>query len=223
MNVGPSDHEALEAYVIGALDATERARFEVHLSGCEPCRNERASFATVVASLDSLATPEPPPTPRLPARARDVRRLVAFASLATAGIAIVAGVAVPQYEREATSERAYAEIARMLATDPQEVTLIGSDGITGRAIVGEARHASGFVVRGLPPPPAGFVYRVWVRDSTHRRTPGILDHTAEGLDVLVTPGDALARASSIRVMLESESLEAADRLPRKVMLGAEIG
>jgi len=104
---------------------------------------------------------------------------------------------------------AYAEIARMLATDPVEV-----------ALVGDAHRESGFIVRGLPAAGAGLVYRVWIRGTSARRSPGILDVTSDGLHVLVTPGDVFAHASSIRVMLERE--RDAETAPRRLVLEGTV-
>ncbi|GAC1413472.1 MAG: anti-sigma factor [Candidatus Velthaea sp.] len=214
-------HELLEAYALGALDAPERVRFERHLAACSRCRREREAYAGVFTALEALPIPEPPGPPRVP-----VARTIAtpkkrplyprFALAAAAAAVLVTSVAVPRYERYRAQHDAYAEIARMLATDPVEVALVGEGGVSGRAIVGEGHRASGFVVRGLAPAPAGLVYRVWVREATRRRSPGVLDVTPDGLQVLVTPGDAFVHASSIRVMLERE--RAPEGAPRRMML-----
>lgn len=46
-----TDHEWSGAYVLGALDAEERHRFEQHLRECERCRREVASFAPIPGLL----------------------------------------------------------------------------------------------------------------------------------------------------------------------------
>ena len=223
MNDDGDVHHDLEAYRIGALDARDRSSFERHLATCASCSTGVASYAEAMAALGSIVSPPPPVAPRLPVRPPDRRRTLVVGSLAAACVAIVGAFAGPTYERDRAHERAYAEIARMLATDAVDVTLVGDAGISGRAIVGEGRAESGFIVSGLPPPAAGFVYRVWVRGAAKRVSPGVLERTAEGLEVLVTSGDVLARGTSIHVMLESASLETADRLPRRQMLLGTIG
>jgi Anti-sigma-K factor rskA/Putative zinc-finger len=48
--------ELLEAYALGVLDATERARVEEHLSSCEDCSAAVARYSEVLAGLpDALA------------------------------------------------------------------------------------------------------------------------------------------------------------------------
>ena len=57
-----TDHEIFRewsaAYVLGALDAEERQRFEGHLVGCEQCRGDVAVFAPIPALLAGIDSPE---------------------------------------------------------------------------------------------------------------------------------------------------------------------
>ncbi len=219
-----SVHDSLEAYTIGALDRADRAAFERHLDACEACRKGRDSYRDVISTLSDLEIASPPPIPRVASkstsRALLLKRGVASALAAAASLAIFTSFAWPRYERAAQAERAYAEIARMLATDPIEVALVGSRGVTGRAIVGDGRRKSGFIVRGLPDARPGFVYRVWLRGASWRREAGVLVRTPDGLHVLVMPGDAFVHASSIRIMLEP-AVEFADH-PRSLVLSGTI-
>ncbi len=217
-------HEDLDAFVIGALDARERTSFEGHLASCDSCARGVASYGEVMEGLHRIATPPAPPVPQLPMRSllRVRSRAFVAGTLAAAACAmIVVGAATPAYQRDRAQTQRYAAIALMLATVPREVALVGSDGVTGRAIVGDGRRQSGFIVRGLAPAPAGYVYRVWVRGGVTRTSPGVLERTGNDLEVLVTPGDALARATSVHVMLESASIDG--RLPRREMLSGTIG
>jgi hypothetical protein len=225
MNPGHSLHADAPAYAIGALDADERLRFEYHLADCVSCRAELESFDPIRRELESIPIPPPPSPPRPPYRPTLRRpeawlapiRVAAFAAAAAVGAAFVA---TPSFERFVADERAYVEIARMLASDPIEVALSGPNGASGRAIVGDGRALSGFIVRGLPKPRPGFVYRVWVRGNSMRRSPGVLERTREGLDVLIVSGDALARANVVRVMLERVASNAsAESTPKAVLEG----
>jgi hypothetical protein len=74
---------SLGAYVLGALDPTERAAVEAHLSRCASCREELAKLAAMPGLLsrvrvEDLIEPEPPPSPaatdRLIERLRSARR-----------------------------------------------------------------------------------------------------------------------------------------------------
>lgn len=47
-------HDLLGAYVLGALDELESARFKAHLGGCARCRGEIAAFQGTSSQLDDL-------------------------------------------------------------------------------------------------------------------------------------------------------------------------
>ena len=200
------DHDGLESYVLGALDAREHEAFEAHLAICRTCANERAAYAHTLQSLANTYVPAPPPVPFVNGRAFARDRHRSRALLAAAAVAALAvGLAAPRVVRYERSEREYAAIALMLANQPRQVALIGHDaGVSGRAIVGDRRQRSGFLATGLPTPPEGMVYRIYIRDAAGHHSPGALEPTSDGLLVLVTPGDALAAATSVRVMLERE-------------------
>jgi anti-sigma-K factor RskA len=57
-----SDHNTYRewsaAYVLGALDAAERAEFERHLAECETCRSDVSSFAPIPGMLALVESPE---------------------------------------------------------------------------------------------------------------------------------------------------------------------
>lgn len=223
MNDPTSPHDSLEAYVLGALDRDERIQFEEHLLACASCRSERDGYTGTLASLDRIYVHAPPPQPRVSGRTRERTAFRSPAWLATAAAAVLAiGIAAPRVVRYERSENAYAAIAIMLAHDPHLVTLTSRDpGTSGRAIVGDGHRRSGFIAAGLPAAPEGMVYRVWVRTAAGRRSPGELEPTSDGLQVLVTPGDALAHASSVHVMLEREHDPAL--APRHEVLGGDVG
>jgi len=82
-----STHEELQrslgSYVLGALEPSERAQVEAHLSGCRACTQELASYAGLPALLSRVpleqvvsGEPEPPPSglPDLLAAVGDERR-----------------------------------------------------------------------------------------------------------------------------------------------------
>ena len=66
-----SEHDELRdqagSYVLGALDARERALFEAHLVSCESCAAEVRSLSTVAGAL-AYAVPQTDPRPALRAR-----------------------------------------------------------------------------------------------------------------------------------------------------------
>jgi len=204
MNDRPTVHDDLEAYVLGALDPLERGAFARHLAICEACRSEAESYAAVMDSLSRVEQPAPPPRPGLPPiplrrYGSIARRYGAIAAIFVFGIL---GVwAIPSVNGYVHAERDYSAIAQMLASDAQQVALTGS-GATGRAIVGDRRRLTGFVATGLPPAAPGLVYRVYVHANGRRMSPGTLEPTSNGLEILVVRGDMLRGANLIRIMRE---------------------
>ena len=71
MQAGGPGHDQWEdataAYVLGALDETERAAFEEHLAGCPACREEVDELRPAVEVLPISVEPVDPP-PALKAR-----------------------------------------------------------------------------------------------------------------------------------------------------------
>jgi hypothetical protein len=51
-------HHLLGAYLMGGLDAGDRAMFESHLGQCRECRDELAGLETLPALLDALPVPD---------------------------------------------------------------------------------------------------------------------------------------------------------------------
>lgn len=61
---GPANsnvHALVGAYVVDALDDSERLAFEAHLAGCPDCRAEVASLGETAALLGDLSATAPPP------------------------------------------------------------------------------------------------------------------------------------------------------------------
>ena len=57
----PEPHTLAGAFVLDALGAADRARFERHLARCEQCAKEIRGLAEVTARLAGAAAAEPPP------------------------------------------------------------------------------------------------------------------------------------------------------------------
>ncbi len=53
-------HDLAAAYALDALDAGERAEYEVHLAGCEQCRAEVAELRETAAQLAGTVSEKPP-------------------------------------------------------------------------------------------------------------------------------------------------------------------
>lgn len=148
------------AWVLGALDEREAPAFEAHLRGCAQCSDEVAQLRVAADALGLAADQVAPPAglkERImrevaPAaapggeRRRRFLRPVSVAALAAALLAI--GVAVGVLVSTGESTR----------TVQAKVTMRGAS-----ATVRIAGDRAQLAVRGMPAPPRGHVYEVWVK------------------------------------------------------------
>jgi anti-sigma-K factor RskA len=189
-------HDDVEAYVLGALDEADRKSFEHHLEDCPSCPREVASYIPILSALRDAPLPTAPPF-RLPSKRlfQLPRTLYPFAAAVALAIAGVGGAAV---QRVISSDMV--TVAAMGVTSVEEVRLHG-DGVIGRAIVGQARRRTAFVVAGLPEAGPDRVYQVWVTNGT-TSSAGMLHRSIQGYEILVIPGDVLRGAKAIMVTRE---------------------
>ncbi|MEA2787400.1 MAG: hypothetical protein QOF71_3504 [Candidatus Eremiobacteraeota bacterium] len=185
-------HDDLEAFVIGALEPGEAHAFESHLHECSACRDGVASYGGVLRALRALPAAAPPPPPRV--------GRPPLGWIAAVAAAAIVGIAVGQRTMGVRPDADVVAIAEMMAAQPRAVALAGPSA-RGTAIVGSGGTRTAFVVSGLPAPPPGRGYQVWVRGA-NVRSPGMLHRTSDGLEILVVPGDMLAGAQRIGITIE---------------------
>lgn len=164
---------SLGSYVLGALDPSERAQLEAHLSGCPSCREELASYAGMPGLLSRLSVDEatgsallPPPSllPRVLARVDRERRAArtrlhrwqaATAALSTA--ALVAGV--------------LALLPSVVGPETARRSLVASSGVSASGELTLERRpwgtAVGLRLEGLP---AATSYTAWAVDAAGSRS-----------------------------------------------------
>jgi anti-sigma-K factor RskA len=213
-----SDHDALRdnagAWVLGALDEEEAWNFQAHLEVCAACRDEVGRLRIAADALPLAAPPVAPP-PELktrlmaiveaeaaaqPAPPRERERepfwrgllaRPAFAA-AAAALLIVAGGIAGFAARGGTSPTPTARVIPM--------TVSGARAQGAKAEI--VQNGQGYVVRvsGMPAPPAGRVYQVWLQrdggapspdavftvDRTGRGAVGVLGKVSGRQTVLVT-------------------------------------
>lgn len=185
-------HDDLEAYVLGALGRPDATAFEAHLVNCQDCRDGVASYSTVMRALRSIPLAAPPSVPA-------VHSVIPWWRAAAAIILIGAGLAAGAALNRPDSD--LATIVAMLADHPREVSL-HAEIASGRVIVASSRNPrTAFVVRGLPEPPPGRGYQVWVKGE-RVSSPGMLHRTRDGLEVLVVNGDAIAGSHHVGITIE---------------------
>jgi anti-sigma-K factor RskA len=211
-------HELTAGYALDALDADERAAYEAHLIGCEPCRDELASFWQTTEAL-AVAASGPEPSPRLRERIlADVRaeplqnvvtleprrRRLAPVLGAVAAVAAVVALAVGLWasdlsgqldESRAALERQQA-VAEVLV-DPEAQTIALQAG-EGRLVV-DAEGRAVLVLDSLEPAPSGKTYELWIvpgGDITAANPagtfPGRDGAAIVGLEGTVADGDVVA-------------------------------
>lgn len=188
-------HSDVEAYVLGALDESEKTAFERHLNECPSCQREVASYVPVLSALREVPLPAVPP---LRARSKNVIPIRTFFATAAAALIALGGIGGSFVQRMQSNDMM--TIAEMSATSAETVSLLG-DGAHGHAIVGQGRRRTAFIIDGLPEPGTNRQYRVWVNNGTS--SPGILRRSMHGYEMLIVRGDVLRGTRNITVNLEA--------------------
>jgi anti-sigma-K factor RskA len=211
-------HELTAGYALDALDADERAAYEAHLSGCEQCQQELASFWVTTEAL-AVAASGPDPNPALRDRIlADVRaeppqnvipleprrRRLAPALGAVAAIAAVVALAIGLWASHLSNqlddtrtalERQQAVAQVLIDSSAQSVELQAGK---GRLVVGSDGLAV-LLLDGLAPAPSGKTYEMWVvpggdigQASPAGTFPGSDGPEIQPLDGTVKTGDVVA-------------------------------
>jgi anti-sigma-K factor RskA len=197
-------HSLTGAYAVDAIDdEAEREKFERHMSRCQQCAGEVRGL-TETATRIGFAASRPPPeamrgtvltviaqTRQLPPivtqrRAKaSTRRAVwtgrlpllssAFAA-GCAGVAIVLLVVLvgTRHQLDRVQARNAALASVLNAPDSRSITQTTSDGGHATLVFSLRRHAMIFTSHGLPPPPPGKVYELWLIGPPHVRPAGLL-------------------------------------------------
>jgi hypothetical protein len=192
-------HRQAAAYLLRALTPTETEDYREHLQQCASCRQEIEQLAPAANALPATATPvhardtllqsimgqvraeaelldaagpqaDRPPT-RAPRRPRALPALAAAASIATAVVVLLLSIGSPSSPRITQ--------ARLAASTP------------GHAEVRQNGSAAELIVSGIPQPPAGEVYEVWLakRQGAPRPTDALFSVTTNGNASVDVPGD----------------------------------
>lgn len=210
--------DTVAAYLLGALADAERRDFERHLAGCVHCREDVAALRTVSGALLLAVTPVSPPASlrdrvmetvraeaevlsaagavadRPPASPR--RRFAPWSgrslSLAGAAVALLLGVALGFGVGTATNDdrtitRTVVQVRTVQATVTSDTAPRGTAVIVVRDGVATLR------VRGLPLPPEGKVYEVWLL-----RRGAAAPSPTDALFSVSTTGDGRVALPSVR-------------------------
>lgn len=195
-------HALSGAYAVNAIDdAVERERFERHLHRCQKCTSEVRGLTETAGKL-ALAAARPPPeqmrddvllavsrTRQLPpvverdrsSRARNwwtirapmLSFTVAAVSLAVT-IALVIGLVAISRQLDAAKSRSEALSSVLGASDARAATHRTTDGGRATVVYSLRDHSMIFTSQGLPPPPPGKVYEMWLIGPPTVRPAGLL-------------------------------------------------
>jgi anti-sigma factor RsiW len=208
-------HELTAGYALDALEPEERHAYEAHLTGCERCREDLASFLQTTEALAVAAT-GPVPAPELrerileAARAEpqtvvpiDARRrraavpLLAAAAAVAAVVAVALGVWAVHLSSDLDATRSTLERQRSTAAvlaDPRS-RQIGLETGEGRLVVDTDGRAV-LVLDGLDAAPTGKTYETWIVERGAARPAGVFAGgtgvDVVGLDGVVGQGDVVA-------------------------------
>lgn len=196
-------HELTAAYALDALGPEERLTYEAHLASCRDCQEELASFWEVSRAL-SIAAAGPEPAAdlreRILAGARADRQNVVplrprrWVVPAVSGVAAVAAVLALALGLQNISLSNQLDESRSVAAvlgDPDART-IALEGANGRLVVGDSGRAV-LVTRGLPPPPEGKAYEIWVIEDGRPDPAGLFsEENVVALERGVSSGNAVA-------------------------------
>lgn len=180
-------HQLVGPYVLDALEADERSRFEDHLALCEQCRAELAGFQSTAARLGEAEATTPPAALRarivtlagttqqerpvvtaLAQRSR-IRRASARIAVAAAVAAAVLGLGgfIAEHERADDLSADQTRFTSLMTADDATTTEGAvAGGGTLRVIASPQRNAAVVVGSSLDPLDAGQTYQVWrMRDG----------------------------------------------------------
>ena len=180
-----SDHtqwaDSVGAYLLGALDPDEAARFEEHLAGCDECRRD---VAELKVAADALPVSVPIVSP--PAALKD--RIMSVVEQ-EAELLAAAGNGADEPARERPRERRGGRLLGWLARPAVDLAcalaLIAGGGLAGvllgggddsaRTVVATTQapgadvrleirdEGSTLIAENMPAPPSGRIYQVWLK------------------------------------------------------------
>ena len=175
--------DTVASYLLGALPQDEVTHFEAHLGDCPSCREDIAALRPVVDALPAAAPPADPPLelrgrimatvrseaellqaagpaadkPAKPARPPLRERLASRRPLLAGAMVLVLALAAG-YGLRAAVENDNGTPAGTTRTVRAQVTIPHA---TARVVV--RNGVATLVVTGLPAPPAGHIYQVWLK------------------------------------------------------------
>jgi anti-sigma-K factor RskA len=215
------------AYVLGALDSDEALAFRLHMAGCEACRDEVDLLESAAAALPMMVPQYPVPGTLRSNVMHEVRRdamlhqasarsaparprrfalnLPGPAVAALGALLVMAMVTLYLSSRSAGTQVIRARTA--WAPGAAVVELTGGHGE--------------LLVKGMPAPPAGKVYEVWVEHGSRSPSPtdALFDVNSAGEAAVDVPG-RLGSQDSVLVTAEPAGGARVPTLP--ILIAARV-
>lgn len=213
--------ESVAAYLLGALDEHECESFDAHLAGCVLCHDEVERLRLAVDMLPASAPAMTPPpelkhrvmavvqreavllqAAQAPGEVRARRRGAAWRgrlSLGPLGLATAtAAVAIAVF-----AGFELRDVTRDTETRTTAARVDGAKAPGARAWIERADGAATLRMRGMPQPPRGRIYQVWLaRDgAAPRPTDALFTVTTSGSATVEIPGE-LGRVDAVLVTHE---------------------
>ena len=212
--------DALGAFALDALPDDERSQLERHLATCHDCRREADELVAVVAEIPEAADLVQPP-PALRSRIMAIVEAEAAAArpaaetsaaqgrgwwaallrprsaLVAACVLLLAGLGAGVAINGSSGGRWDAEVVMADASAELDVT-------DGRATL---------AVRGMPPPPTGRVYQVWIQrgSAAPRPTQSLFSVDPSGAATVEVRG----RMEGVDAMLVTDEPKGGSRAPTR--------
>lgn len=217
----------LAAFALGALDAEERLVVEAHLADCEACRAALAAYQAVGDRL-ALALPPVPPPPRLRARLaaktapRERRRrrwrlswpqvwqasmLAALLLLGVLNLSLLRRTdhLLRTSEQLASQNQTYQAALALLTYPDTRVVVLQNGTAYGTLLYQPGEPIAVLNVEGLPEPPPGMAYQLWLIQPDETRISGgvFVPTTSDGFTVIpVHAPQPLDRFVGVGITLE---------------------
>jgi|ERR1043165_6620904 anti-sigma-K factor RskA len=188
--------EMIAAHALSALDAAEARALDEHLEGCAECSRDLAEWEAVAASLALSAAPVEPATqvreriiervrtePQSPSNVVPLSRaqrnlwnslgsLGKIAAVILFAALIVLVVVLWQQNRSLREQNELFQIVSSPRTTTKNLNgTAEAPSATARVIIDNEGHAV-LITNGLPPPPRGKEYQLWIINPHQPPKPG---------------------------------------------------
>jgi anti-sigma-K factor RskA len=197
------------AYVLGALEAEEADAFRRHLQTCVVCRDEVSEFTAVVDVLPLAAPPQRLPRSlkrRVMADVRGEPRRSRSRRTGPRTFGWLAGISRPVLGAAATVGVVVVAATAVLIGSGASGTRLIPATVSSRSATAVLRLSGGrgeLILHGMPAPPAGQVYEVWIKRPAQPPAPtsALFEVTSSGAGTVGVPGD-LRGVSQVMVTAE---------------------